>query len=1119
MTIQSGLCDALWDLTSEAILVADADGVITRANKAAAEMLTYADDEFVGRSVTFLLPELSSPTTKPGTVKTFAISKQGDEIPVRVAWARYQDHDQWFLAFTISDLREAYATRDEVLTQYLTHAPAACRVRDLSGRYLVVNDAAAEPYGLRPTDMIGKTPEEFGMTPELKGKLAAIEARVIESGIAETFEADEFSGDPRAVKSTVFPIVDPDGDIVATGGIGISITDLKLLQSEHEQTLRDLSLSNQRLRSFVDNTPLATIEVNAERDITFWSKQCEALFGYRADEVLGKKINELNFVHPEDLPRVKSSIEEFLDTKSPSSTIVNRNLHKDGHEVVCEWHGAGIFDNNGNFLRRIAIAVDLTERYQMQARVAESEDRLEKAIAASHEGIYDVKLLPKEQIWASDRFLEMTGFETAADLPPAAEQPYCFIHPDDHEQVRQALRQRDKNTNRFFYEARFFNKDREPRWTRATGHLSRDENGQVSRIVGTIIDIHEVRATERALADSHERISYYLDNSFMLHVELDAEANVLGWSKTAEEILGYREDEVLGQPASMFIYTDDDDVITQKIATPTGNQWRTTNRNVTKDGRVLTMDWFNSVRRDADGNILSTMSFAIDRSAETKTQHELNAALERLKFHLSNQLMLNLEVDAEGKITSWSESAQTVLGYSEDEMIGRSSDSFVYHEDRQLVANYFAQFSEPNFTQWHLVNRNVHKDGRILTLEWFSTVLRDEEGNMLSNLAFAIDRTEEYAAHVRLSEALERLQYHVDNQLMLVIETDSHGAITSWSKSAEDLLGYQAGEMIGKSQMQIVHPEDKADVLQLFETINDPGTVQLHLTNRNIHKDGRVLHLEWFSTVLRDEEGNTKSNLAFALDRTSEIKAKEELERSNNELAQFAYAASHDLQEPLRMISSYSDIIMRDHATSLDDEAMEYFGYVTDGAKRMRQLIKDLLEFSRAGHGGLRNERVQLNDVLDSVLFSLKPAIAETNADISATNLPILQGDVHQLNLLLQNLIGNAIKYSSATPKITISADYEGSGCRIRIRDNGIGIEERFHERIFNVFERLHGRHEYSGTGIGLAICKRIVERHGGEIGVTSSPDQGSTFWFTLPEVTRPNEQHSATPADSHLVS
>jgi len=230
-------------------------------------------------------------------------------------------------------------------------------------------------------------------------------------------------------------------------------------------------------------------------------------------------------------------------------------------------------------------------------------------------------------------------------------------------------------------------------------------------------------------------------------------------------------------------------------------------------------------------------------------------------------------------------------------------------------------------------------------------------------------------------------------------------------------------------------------------------------------------------------------------------RGEEALARSNAELEQFAYVASHDLQEPLRMVTGYVQMLARRYKGQLDADADDFIGFAVDGAERMATLINDLLAYSRVTRRGKAFEPTDCEAVMQEVLANLEVAVTETGATVTHDPLPTVVADEVQLGRLLQNLIGNAIKYhGEAPPKVHVSAEQTGGLWRFAVRDNGIGIEPQYHERIFAVFQRLHARGEYGGTGIGLAIARKIVERHGGRIWVESEPGKGTTFSFTIPQ-------------------
>jgi PAS domain S-box-containing protein len=341
-----------------------------------------------------------------------------------------------------------------------------------------------------------------------------------------------------------------------------------------------------------------------------------------------------------------------------------------------------------------------------------------------------------------------------------------------------------------------------------------------------------------------------------------------------------------------------------------------------------------------------------------------------------------------------------------------------------------------------------------------------------------------------------------------IYSRDLDGAFTTWNRGAERLFGYSREEALGLALSRFVPPERTEEEMEIRARILQGDLVE-HFRTTRLHKDGHPVEVSLTASAIRDSMGRVIGISAIARDiseqrRYDEIVARqgEELRRSNEELERFAYVASHDLQEPLRTITSFVQLLARRYQGRLDSDADEFIGYIVDGASRMKQLIQDLLVYSRVDTGAGRIRRVSLESLLQDVTANLRTSLDETGGTVTHGPLPEVQGDEPQLEQLLQNLIANAIKFHGAEPpRVHLEAERLPGAWRISVRDNGIGIAPQYFDRIFVIFQRLHNRAEYGGTGIGLALCKKIVERQGGRIWVESRSGEGSTFFFTLQDV------------------
>jgi len=331
--------------------------------------------------------------------------------------------------------------------------------------------------------------------------------------------------------------------------------------------------------------------------------------------------------------------------------------------------------------------------------------------------------------------------------------------------------------------------------------------------------------------------------------------------------------------------------------------------------------------------------------------------------------------------------------------------------------------------------------------------------------------------------------------------------ILSWNPGAESMFGYAAGEVIGQSISRLLAEGVVDEWPVMVEKIKRGERIEHHETVIR-RKDGRLLNVSVSISPLVDSAGKVMGAAGIARDITERKRAAallkrhaEELARSNAELEQFAYVASHDLQEPLRMVASFLELLAERYKGRLDERADKYINYAVDGAARMKTLIDGLLRYSRVTTQARRLEEMGARAALDEATANLGRAIEENGAVVTHDDLPTVLADPTQFVQLFQNLIGNALKFCDGTPRVHVAAERTGDEWVFSVRDNGIGIAPEYRERIFQIFQRLHGRDKYPGTGMGLAICKRVVERHGGRIWVESRPGQGSTFLFTLPVI------------------
>ena len=480
-------------------------------------------------------------------------------------------------------------------------------------------------------------------------------------------------------------------------------------------------------------------------------------------------------------------------------------------------------------------------------------------------------------------------------------------------------------------------------------------------------------------------------------------------------------------------------------------------------------------------------------------------------FELSPTYTILLGLD--GTIKSVNKKAEEFAGIPREKLIGMHFTELNFlHEDISVRVERVSKVSNGESIK-PFESRTMGKNGDINWLYIQFTLLKKENGSS-DILIICSDITElkKVECHLKYSEEkfrqiaenIEEVFWIVDPKLSKIIYV-SPAYSKLWGRTCQNLYDNP------RSWIDAIHPEDKDYAIERIWGKSDKiDNVTQGFEYRVIWPDGEIVWIWTQAFLIKDESGEISRIIGVASDITKYKKAEEEikilleeLKRSNHELQQFAYVTSHDLQEPLRTIASFTQLMERRYKGKLDEDADEFMGYIVDASVRMKQMILDLLEYSRVGTKQEKYQQVNMESQLNNVLANLNDLIERSHAEITHDPLPVVFGDKGQLLLLFQNLVSNAIKFrkENEPPKIHISTvhDPENNEYLFSIADNGIGIEEQYFDRIFTIFQRLHTREEYQGTGIGLSIAKRIVERHGGRIWVESKFGEGSVFYFTIP--------------------
>jgi PAS domain S-box-containing protein len=611
-----------------------------------------------------------------------------------------------------------------------------------------------------------------------------------------------------------------------------------------------------------------------------------------------------------------------------------------------------------------------------------------------------------------------------------------------------------------------------------------------------------------ALRESEERYRMLLDGvrEYAIYM-MDPEGQVLSWNAGAERIKGYTSAQILGRHFSCFFSREDiergrpDELLRLTAA---NGRYEEQSMRVRKDGSRFLANLTFTALRDPAGNLRGFSEFSHDLSENQESEAKYRGLLEAAPDAM-------VVVSQSGEIVLLNLQAEKQFGYRRDELVGQAVKNIIPEGfAERLIADSTRSAADALAQQIgtgiELYGRR--KDGSDFPIEIMLSPLKSAEGILVTAAIRDISLRKAAEKHLDQMEGRYRGLLEAAPDAMVVVNQD--GEIVLLNVQAEKRFGYRRDELAGQKVKSII-PEGFAErlIADGTRTAADALAQQIgmgiELYGRR--KDGSVFPIEIMLSPLESPEGILVT--AAIRDITERKKSEErllhmvgELKRSNDELQQFAYVSSHDLQEPLRMVASYTQLLARRYKGRLDSDADEFIAFAVDGCNRMQSLIHDLLAFSRAGTNGKPLCEISSEDALNEALTNLQATIEESEAVVTRDPLPIIRTDDTQLTQVFQNLVGNAIKYRNVViPHIHISATRNGDSEYIfSVRDNGIGIAPQYFERIFILFQRLHGRNEFAGTGIGLAICKKMLERLGGRIWLESEPGNGSTFFFALPD-------------------
>ncbi|SEQ92513.1 PAS domain S-box protein [Natrinema salaciae] len=878
------------------------------------------------------------------------------------------------------------------------------------------------------------------------------------------------SGDERAAFEGVCrPVTNDEGAVVS---VVVSARD-GTVPTDHEPELATL----------MDNVPGMVYRCRNERGwpMEFVSDACDALTGYDPDTL---ESGDIEWGSDVMVQADREMVWETVQRETRAEATFSETYRIETADGEIRWvrdYGRGVFDDDGDLVAVEGIIADITERKRLESDLEQYREYTDAILDTIDDVFYVADREGSLQRW-NQRLVEVSGY---TDAEIASMEPLALFDGDDERAVSDAIRE-GFETGTATVELALRTKDGTAVPFEFTASRLEDPRGNTV-LAGIGRDITDRLERERRLEESERRyrtLAQRFPNGAVGVFDRDLTYTLAEGAELGETLPSADRLEEDRMPDIFPDHTADDLEPLFRAAVEDGE---TDSVETAFDGRIWRV-WATPLR-DEDGEIFAGLSFAQDVTERVERKKHLER-YETIVEVVNDGVYV---VSEDGRFTMVNETYASMLGAAPSDLVGTDAGAVVDDAVLERIAELEAATAAGPI-EWPTIEADLQTaGGETLPVEATFEILPTDD-SAWHRVGVVRDISERKDRERRLEESERRYRTLVENfpegAVGLFDETLAYTAVGG---QLYDEVGIATDDRVGNSVSDI-YPESVLDEIEPYFDAALEGETNAF----EIEFYGR--HLYAHTLPVRNADDEIFAGMVVVQDVTERREYQRKLEASNERLEQFAYAASHDLQEPLRMVTSYLQLLEQRYGDAFDEDGEEFLAYAVDGAERMREMIDGLLEYSRIETRGDPFEPVDLDAVLEDVLADLRLRIEETDADITTAELPRVAGDPSQLRQVLQNLLSNAITYSGDDPpRIRVGAERRNGEWVLSVTDEGIGIDPEDQDRVFTVFDRLHSREEYAGTGIGLALCERIVERHGGEIWVDSEPGEGATFSFTLP--------------------
>jgi len=816
----------------------------------------------------------------------------------------------------------------------------------------------------------------------------------------------------------------------------------------------------------------------------------EKITGLKRDEIIGKPASEVYSVKKAPYLDIYSQVESSGDPATFETFF----------PPMKKYFSVSVFSpGKGKFA---TVFQDITERRIMEETLRESEKKYRELILHAPSGIYEVDFRTRMFTTVNDSMCLLTGYPREELLSMTA-----FEILD--EAGRMAFQVRinkwlsgEKPDENVEYNVRA--KDGHIICALLNVKFKTDKEGIPIGALVVAHDITERKKTVLALRESEDRFRTIAETiPALVCITRLEDSTVMFTNEYNNKAFGLKGEDIIGTIGPDYYCDPEDRLKMINLFSEKGFVDNYQLKVKKSDGSPF---WIiTSVRPIIYNNQPAIIGASIDITEYKKIEEELKKS-EQLYRAIGESIDYGVWVcEPGGRNIYASESYLKLVGLTQEQCSSFGWGDSLHPDDADRTIAAWKECARTG-GKWDIEHRFKGVDGKWHPILARGIPIRDEEGNITAWAGINLDIANLKLAEDRLMQTQEKLSVILENSNIGTWDWDLKSGEITIHEGARQILGIEPDKSV-KTQEEfesLLHEEDIYHVQKAFNRTIEQGSpldtiFRLKSDNRFISFKASLIKSNNKTPLLISGICFDVSDIKKSSEETL-VKLSEELLRSNKELENFAYVASHDLQEPLRMVSSFTQLLAHHYKDKLDDRAQEYIYFAVDGAKRMYDLLNGLLAYSRIHTKGKAFIQVDVNRVMTNVIKNLALNINERGAVIKMDEMPVISADETQMIQLFQNLIANSIKFSPGFPKIYISSKLEEDQYIFSVKDEGIGIESQYFDKIFQIFQRLLPKEQYEGTGIGLAMCKRIIERHGGRIWVESEPGVGSTFYFTIPK-------------------